>query len=340
MKKNKRMINDRAFRFLATEFSEEFHKNLNLPGKFKSILQNDVITGKQDNLRMDLLEEVEADGERIKERTMLNIEHQSTKLTLEKMKKITEYVLYSECRYNVPIVALIVTPFKKEAQENMYKRSLSKFTKPLFIVIDEAEINKRLNNLETKIKYNNVEDYELLDFAIIPIFAQKNQEQILEKLCHLYQKLDQMENEIKTKISVILESMINKHVRSKEKQKELMEMIEKDLTKAKNGMQILFEEEFDEINEKHAKELAEKDKNHAQELAEKDKTIDRIIIQKDADMDKIIELKDRTIDTINKNHTQELAEKDEALNAKDIIIAQLNAKLQKFENTQTTPNTI
>ena len=85
MKKNKRMINDRAFRFLATEFSEEFHKNLNLPGKFKSILQNDVITGKQDNLRMDLLEEVEADGERIKERTILKIEHQSTKLTLEKM---------------------------------------------------------------------------------------------------------------------------------------------------------------------------------------------------------------------------------------------------------------
>ena len=84
-------------------------------------------------------------------------------------------------------------------------------------------------------------------------------------------------------------------------------MKEKNLINARNGMRVIFEEEFKEINEKHEKELAEKDKKYAQ-LTEK--------------------------------LTEELAEKDEALNAKDKIIVQLIDKLQKFENTQTTSNTI
>ena len=92
MKKNIKMPYDSALRFLASEFPEEFHKNLKLPGKFKKILENDVIGAEQKNLRMDLVEEIEEYGERIS--AILNIEHQSTKLNKKKMEVIMQYKIY------------------------------------------------------------------------------------------------------------------------------------------------------------------------------------------------------------------------------------------------------
>ena len=104
---------DKGFRFLGDQWGSAFHRNLELPGIFNKQLQNDVAKDAEKEIRMDILELVDPDGEILKHPILINIEHQSTILLLDKIETLDIYKNYSKCRYNYPLLTVIVTPFPK-----------------------------------------------------------------------------------------------------------------------------------------------------------------------------------------------------------------------------------
>lgn len=168
---------DKSFRYTGDQWASDFHLNLELPGIFKELLQNDVVIDPKTGIRMDLLELVELEcGIEI----LINIEHQSTKLDTIKIKIIDGYKNYSKCKHKLPLLSVIVSPFPKEEHETEYRSTESDVLQPVFVTIDDEEIQKRLNILKDNYKNNEIENYIVLNIAIIAIFVLNKKYDVLK----------------------------------------------------------------------------------------------------------------------------------------------------------------
>lgn len=273
---------DKSFRFTGDQWASDFHLNLELPGIFKELLQNDTVMNPKIGIRMDLLELAELEGGI---EILINIEHQSTRLDTIKIRIIDDYKNYSKCKHKLPLLSVIVSPFPKEEHETEYRATESDVLQPVFITIDDKEIRKRLNILKDNCKNREIENHIILNIAIISIFVLENEYEILKELCLILAQSEGIKGKIRSDMVKVLEEMIKYKLYGNEEQvMELLGMLEEDRQTAKRGMRIWYEEEFAQIEAEHKKELsikeaqykkelAEKDESHAIELAEKDEKI-------------------------------------------------------------------
>ena len=104
---------------------------------------------------MDLLELVELEGGI---EILINIEHQSTRLDTFKIRIIDEYKHYSKCKHKLPLLSVIVSPFKKEEHVSEYRDTASDVLQPIFITITDEEIEAEREYLAHKKEYD--EDIE------------------------------------------------------------------------------------------------------------------------------------------------------------------------------------
>ena len=302
---------DKSFRYAGDQWAKDFHVSLGLPGEFKKLLQNDTVINPKNGIRMDLLELVEIeDGKDI----LINIEHQSTKLDTNKIKMIDGYKNYSKCKHKLPLLSVIVSPFPKEEHETEYRSTDSDILQPVFITINDKEIERRLEVLKNNIENDNIENYIVLNIAIISIFVLNKEYEILKELCEILIHSEGIKGKIKSDMTKILEEMIKYKLKQNRNQvMELLEMLDEEREIAKRGMRIWYEEEFAQIEAQHKKELSLKD-------AELNK--------RDAELNK----RDAEIKINEAQYKKELAEKDELiameLAKKDAKIAELNALLK------------
>ena len=273
---------DKSFRFTGDQWASDFHLNLELPGIFKELLQNDTVVDPKTGILMDLLELAELEGGI---EILINIEHQSIRLDTIKIRIIDDYKNYSKCKHKLPLLSVIVSPFPKEEHETEYRATESDVLQPVFITIDDKEIRKRLNILKDNCKNREIENHIILNIAIISIFVLENEYEILKELCLILAQSEGIKGKIRSDMVKVLEEMIKYKLYGNEEQvMELLGMLEEDRQTAKRGMRIWYEEEFAQIEAEHKKELsikeaqykkelAEKDESHAIELAEKDEKI-------------------------------------------------------------------
>lgn len=309
---------DRSFRYTGDQWAEDFHMNLKLPGIFKELLQNGTFIDPKTGIRMDLLELAELEGGI---EILINIEHQSTKLDTIKIRIIDGYKNYSKCKHRLPLLTVIVSPFPKEEHVAEYRSTQSDVFQPVFITIDDKEIRKRLNILKDNCQKEDIENYIVLNIAIIAIFVLNNEYEILKELCEILSQSKGIKGDIRNDMTSVLEEMVNCKLKDNKNQvMELLEMLEKDRETAKRGIRIWYEEEFAQIEAQHKKELSIKDA----EIDKKDAEIDK----RDAEIDK----KDAELKMNKAQYKKELAEKDEEfaieLAKKDEKIAELNSLLK------------
>ena len=316
---------DKSFRFIGTQYGKDLHINLEVPGKFIRLLQNDVVTHNNLNLRMDLLELAGPDNISIHENTVINLEHQSTLLDQKKLKVIADYKDYSKCRHHLPVLSIVVTPHDPENQQKRYESTKSDITQPQFIYIDDNEIKIRLNNLENKIINNcEINNFEVLDFAIIAIFVKQNKNEILEKLCNLYKDAKQIKGPIRNNLSIVLDWMVKTHFKgNKEKILELKGMFSEELETARNGMKIYYEEEFAKINAQHTKEISQKNI----ELTQKESEIKELETERNGMK---IYYEDEFA-KLNDQHTKEISQKNIELTEKESQLTEKDSKIKKLE---------
>ena len=219
---------------------------------------------------MDLLELVELEGGI---EILINIEHQSTRLDTFKIRIIDEYKNYSKCKHKLPLLSVIVSPFKKEEHVSEYRDTASDVLQPIFITITDEEIEKRLNILKNNSKNKKIKNHVILNIAIIAIFVLNNPYEILKELCLILTRSEGIKGEIRNDMAKLLEDMIKYKLQDNKYQvMELLEMLGKDRETAKRGMRIWYEEEFAQMEAEHKKELSIKDAQYKKELAERDES--------------------------------------------------------------------
>lgn len=271
---------DKAFRFIADQWPRQLHENLNLPGKFRELLQNDVASDPKTNIRMDILELVDP-NDHLDKTILINIEHQSKRLDESKIKKIDEYKEYSKCKYKYPLLSVVVSPYPKEEHKMEYCSTKSDILRPIFVSFDKDEINKKLNILKNNIKNKNLKNGVILDIALISIFVMHDIYEVLKQLCNILKDIYIENDKFRRDLVLVVDEMIKYKLKDDEnKVKELLEMNRKEMEDMKRGVRIWFEEEFEKLYVQHQNELSIKDAEHRRaeanlkkELAIKDSKI-------------------------------------------------------------------
>ena len=261
---------DKSFRYTGDQWIEDFHVNLDLPGETVELLYNDTLKDPKTGIRMDLLELVKLHGG---VEIIINIEHQSTKLDSVKIRIIDNYKNYAKCKYNFPVLTIIVSPFPKEKHLSEYRSTQSDVLQPVFITIDDEEIEKRLNILKDNIKNNDIENHIVLNIALISIFVLNNKYEILKTLCEILKNCEGIKGKIKIDMTKVLEEMIKYKLKDNKNQvKELLNMIKEEIEESKRGIKIWYEEEFEQLEAKHEKELNQKENEKNQISTKLEKT--------------------------------------------------------------------
>lgn len=272
-------IMDKSFRFMGDKQACNLYENLRLPGKVIKVLKSDFVEDLKKGLRMDLLLLVEMKINNEVKEVLVNIEHQSSRVNFSKIKIIDDYKNLSKCKYNLPLLTVIVSPYPKEKHENVYKSTESDILKPKFICIDDEEIEKRLELLENNIFNEDIEEHIIINIGLISIFVLNNRYEVLKKLCELISASTSIKGEIREQMIKILSEMIKFKLQDDElKVLELLDMIKKEDEYVEKGYRIFYEEEYGELEEKLNEKESEILKKN-EEISEKDEELNKKILK-------------------------------------------------------------
>ncbi len=248
---------------------EILHRYFRLPGRFLRNYTTRIVRKDGSEWEMDWLILVEVYVNGSFERILINVEFQSSRVTKEKIKIISDYKDYAKTYYGLPVLSVVIITEGFESSEKEYSIVDSEILRPVYFYITEEEIIKRLNNLEEKIN-NNIElsDDEGLDIVFLAMFASsKGAEEITKKLAKLFCKDKTLREPLKDYIGYGLSIMIDKNIKNTHEKKELLKMLEPKVDNSK--LRMVAEYEMDFQRRLHEEELAEKD----EVISEKDEVI-------------------------------------------------------------------
>ena len=254
--------NDVSVKYLQETKEKELFDFFELPGKFvksysKLIIRRDGSTGE-----MDWLVLVDPDYITIHERTLINVEFQTRRVGEEKIRIICDYKDYAKTYYGLPVLTVIIIFDEKEYEASVkeYASTDSDILRPQYIHMPWKKIEKRLNNLETKIlNKEKLSQKEAFDIAFLPMFAPKQKAKfITEKTVTFFNEDKTLEGSLKYDIAFVLGIMIKKYFDYTNKGKELLKLIEKEISKS--ALMDVIEFELDWREHVHKIEIEEKNK--------------------------------------------------------------------------------
>ena len=205
---------DFGYRLMDNEYREELHENLEVPGIYVRKANDKVYLEDGRIGEMDTSYVVDPDSKLILERMVVNGEHQSTPVTNEKIKMMSEYAIQQIHDEKLPQFSYVVSNIPKEKHVTSYRRSPSFVLEPYFICIDKKGIEKRLNNLKEIINQQvTISDGIALNIGIIALFAPRDDAQeIIREVVDIYAAIiDRLTQKMELTLYSVLNVMINAH---------------------------------------------------------------------------------------------------------------------------------
>ena len=287
-------VNDVTNVYFSNVIPKVLHRYFRLPGKFVRNYTTRIVKRDGSEGEMDWLILVEPDGHRLFEKILINVEFQSSRVTKEKIKIISEYKDYAKTYYGLPVLPVIIITDGYEYSEVEYSRVDSDILMPIFIRMDFDEIIERLNNLEEKI-LNHIElsEDDGLDMVFLPMFAPKKEGKwITEKVLHLFNMDKTLKKPFRGHVGYGISLMVKKYFKSTSKAEELLKMLEEKVNDSKLRIVAEFEEDY--ARQVYERKLADMDKA----ISDKDKALadrDKALAEKDEEIKVMLERKDDEI---------------------------------------------
>ena len=287
-------VNDVTNVYFSNVIPKVLHRYFRLPGKFVRNYTTRIVKRDGREGEMDWLILVEPDGHRLFEKILINVEFQSSRVTKEKIKIISEYKDYAKTYYGLPVLTVIIITDGYEYSEVEYSRVDSDILMPIFIRMDFDEIIERLNNLEEKI-LNHIElsEDDGLDMVFLPMFAPKKEGKwITEKVLHLFNMDKTLKKPFRGHVGYGISLMVKKYFKSTSKAEELLKMLEEKVNDSKLRIVAEFEEDY--ARQVYERKLADMDKA----ISDKDKALadrDKALAEKDEEIKVMLERKDDEI---------------------------------------------
>ena len=277
-------VNDVTNVYFSNVIPKVLHRYFRLPGKFVRNYTTRIVKRDGSEGEMDWLILVEPDGHRLFEKILINVEFQSSRVTKEKIKIISEYKDYAKTYYGLPVLTVIIITSRVDSDILM----------PIFIRMDFDEIIERLNNLEEKI-LNHIElsEDDGLDMVFLPMFAPKKEGKwITEKVLHLFNMDKTLKKPFRGHVGYGISLMVKKYFKSTSKAEELLKMLEEKVNDSKLRIVAEFEEDY--ARQVYERKLADMDKA----ISDKNKALadrDKALAEKDEEIKVMLERKDDEI---------------------------------------------
>lgn len=255
---------------------EKLKNYLKLPGKFVQNFPTHIIRRDGVEREMDWLILVKLDNDELFDELLINVEFQSSPVTRDKIITMADYSDYSKIYYGRPVLSVVVISEGYEYSVKEYHKTSSDILKPVFIHMSEGEVIERLKSLEEKISnQEQLSDDDALDIVFLPMFSSRsNAEYITERITRLFSEDVSLKGAFRYDIAFALSIMIRKYFDLTPKGKELLSLIEPELSKSK--LRDVIDFEVDYVRKSYEKDVSElneviADKDAA--LADKDATI-------------------------------------------------------------------
>ena len=243
--------------YLINVMAEKLHHRLNLPGRFVKNYPRRIIRRDGSEREMDWLMLVEPDNETLFEKILINVEFQSTRVTKDKIQTMFDYKDYSKIYYGLPVLTVVVITNEYEYSEKEYYKVVSDIFKPVYIHMNDEKVNENLKNIEKNI--DRLSDDESLDMVLLPMFASEKQAcKVTEKIVNLFRKNKSLKGTFRNDIAFALSIMVRKYFDLTEKGKELLNMMNPEVTDSR--MKDVIEYEVNYAIKAYEKEIEEKDK--------------------------------------------------------------------------------
>ena len=252
-----------AIGLMLNEFPEDFHKIANIPGIFKETSNRYVYTNGKISGIMDFSCIIDPDNKLIHEKTVVNMEHQSTPVDEKKLKQMAKYAIQQIHDENLPQLTVVISNIETEKHLQEYFITPSLSVKPYYIMFSEEDIEKRLSKVKTKI-YNNdhLNNEDALNLGIIAVFAPRHKAQeIIEEIVELYIRVsEQLSQRMELILYDTIFQMVDVYSQKEENYVRLINMITNntsDETKKESRIVRTLKEENKLLKEDYNKSLEE-----------------------------------------------------------------------------------
>lgn len=213
----------------------------------------------------------------------MNLEHQSTPVSEEKIQIIGDYNIQQIADERLPTFNVIASHIDKEKSVQKYKRTPTSTTELYFVNLGEENIQQRLNTVSNIIRNNekHLTTKDALNLGLIVLFApRKKSRQITRKVVNLYIQIKNMPKKLEYTLYCVINAMINAFFDDEKEHEELIKMINNE---TENEIIGRFETEIRTQNrlqdlEQAKNELTEENKqlkNQNNELIDKIKKLEK-----------------------------------------------------------------
>lgn len=163
---------DKAFKVIIDYCPNLAFEYLNLPGNFLHLCKNNFIGSDLTEYFLDSVFLSKSDSLDLED-FIINLEHQSSHVSLEKLKIINMYCIHASYYFVRPVVSMVLTDVES------YGKSIKEYGiddylvhRPSYIYFTVDEINKKLNNLTFKHDLKEtLSDMEAMDIVFLPIIS-------------------------------------------------------------------------------------------------------------------------------------------------------------------------
>ena len=239
---------DKAFKIIIDYCPDFAFEYLGISGDFIHLCKNNFIGSDSTEYFLDSVFLVMAKNGDNFEEFIIDLEHQSSHVTLEKLKTLNLYSVHASYYFVKPVVSIVLTDV------DSYNKSIKEYEiadylihKPLYIYFTKDKIRKKLKNILLKCDSKiTISDMEAMDIAFLPIISPRDmRKEITKILARSFNKFIIKNERIAYVILQVLKLLINYFFEGDELI-ELSGMINMEFEEA---IEKLFDPRFNELND-------------------------------------------------------------------------------------------
>lgn len=193
--------------------SDVIHEYHDFPGTYDGPCVNEYPNAQRGVPRTDSTYFVKIKGKRY----VMNVEDESTRVDETTLIKIDNYRVNIEYGTKLPVISAIRTIVPIKNCTRVFVKSATLTLTPIMVSYPEMDGSKRLSNISSKINSNQIlTNVEAMDLVMIPKMFSSKQDEILEEVCVLLQKLKIEDELFKMELILEMRCVIHKYARTLE----------------------------------------------------------------------------------------------------------------------------
>ena len=219
---------DAAHKFMFDKYPAVYVKTIGVPGHFVQLSNREVLLDNGITGMMDSAFILDPDGVILKERVAVCLEHQSTPVDEDKLRKMGDYDIQLVSDENLPTLIIVASHLNARKSKVILRRSPSDITLLYFLDLGEKDNRRRLTRVSKLVENNqHLSTEDALNLGVILLYAPRERAcEITEKVVNLYLAIhDDLDRKMEKCLYSVLSILIDAFFDSETEYRRLINMV-------------------------------------------------------------------------------------------------------------------